>query len=159
MKPTGVLEAALGLFCGSEAPPVCVPDVAVDSRGPGRTRHHSEVATRHRRVDVTAMISAAITAFFGIQGLFIGQDWWVSVVNLVSAAAFVMIPRLCGMGEIVAPVVFFLVSYFTITVLCIHLGTGSGLRFFFAGRRRDHALSSSESTTSSWPQRFRRSAP
>ncbi len=52
-------------------------------------------------------------------------------VNLGSAAVFVMIPRLCGMGEIVAPVVFFVVSYFTITVLCIYLGTGSGLQFYF----------------------------
>ena len=111
---------------------MCVPDVAVESRGPGRTRHHAERAARHRRVlNMTAMISAAITAFFGIQGLFIGQDWWVPAVTLGSAAAFVMIPRLCGMGEIVAPLVFFVVSYFTITVLCIYFGTGSGLQFYF----------------------------
>ncbi len=109
-----------------------MPDVAVESRAPGRTPYHFERATRHRRVlDVTAMISAAITAFFGIQGLFIGQDWWVTIVNLASAAAFVMIPRLCGMHEILAPVVFFAVSYLTITVLCIYLGTGSGLQFYF----------------------------
>ncbi|WP_333893428.1 adenylate/guanylate cyclase domain-containing protein [Mycolicibacterium gadium] len=112
--------------------PVCVPDVAVERRGPGRTRLISERASRHRRVlDVTAMISAAISAFFGIQGLFIGQDWWVTAVNLGSAAVFVMIPRLCGMGELVAPVVFFVISYFTITVLCVYLGTGSGLQFYF----------------------------
>ncbi|MDG5482151.1 adenylate/guanylate cyclase domain-containing protein [Mycolicibacterium gadium] len=112
--------------------PVCVPDVAVERRGPGRTRLISERASRHRRVlDVTAMISAAISAFFGIQGLFIGQDWWVTAINLGSAAVFVMIPRLCGMGELVAPVVFFVISYFTITVLCVYLGTGSGLQFYF----------------------------
>jgi adenylate cyclase len=112
--------------------PVCVPDVAVESRGPGRTSLLSERAARHRRVlNVTAMISAAITAFFGIQGLFIGQDWWVTAINLSSATAFVMIPRLCGMGELVAPIVFFVVSYFTITVLCIYLGTGTGLQFYF----------------------------
>jgi adenylate cyclase len=112
--------------------PVCVPDVAVERRGPGRTRLLSERASRHRRVlDVTAMISAAISAFFGIQGLFTGQDWWVTAINLGSAAAFVMIPRLCGMGELVAPVVFFAVSYFTITVLCVYLGTGTGLQFYF----------------------------
>lgn len=80
---------------------------------------------------MTAMISAAITAFFGIQGFLIGQDWWVSVVNLASAAAFVMIPRLCRWGEIVPPLVFFAVSYFTILVLCIYLGTGSGLQFYY----------------------------
>ncbi|ORB61626.1 adenylate/guanylate cyclase domain-containing protein [Mycolicibacterium tusciae] len=112
--------------------PVCVPDVAVERRGPGRTRLLSERAARHRRVlDVTAMISAAISAFFGIQGLFIGQDWWVTAINLGSAAVFVMIPRMCGMGELVAPVVFFVISYLTITVLCVYLGTGSGLQFYF----------------------------
>ena len=89
---------------------MCVPDVAVERRGPGRTRLLSERAARHRRVlDVTAMISAAISAFFGIQGLFIGQDWWVTAINLGSAAVFVMIPRMCGMGELVAHVVFFAV--------------------------------------------------
>jgi adenylate cyclase len=112
--------------------PVCVPDIAVESRGPGRARLLSERAGRHRRVlNVTAMISAAITAFFGIQGLFIGQDWWVTAINLGSAAVFVMIPRLCGMGELVAPIVFFVVSYLTITVLCVYLGTGTGLQFYF----------------------------
>lgn len=114
------------------ARPVCVPDVAVERGGPGRTRLLAERAARHRRVlNVTATISAAITAFFGVQGFFIGQDWWVTAVNLGSAVAFVLIPRLCGMGEIVAPLVFFAVSYVTITVLCIHLGTGSGLQFYF----------------------------
>jgi adenylate cyclase len=112
--------------------PVCVPDVAVERRGQGRTRLLSERAARHRRVlDVTAMISAVISAFFGIQGLFIGQDWWVTAINLGSAAVFVMIPRMCGMGELVAPVVFFVISYLTITVLCVYLGTGSGLQFYF----------------------------
>jgi adenylate cyclase len=111
---------------------VCVRDVAVRSRGPGRTPYHAERAARHRSVlNVTAMISAAITAFFGIQGLLMGQDWWVTAVNLGSAIAFVLIPRLCGMGEIVAPVVFFAVSYFTITVLSVYLGTGSGLQFYY----------------------------
>lgn len=111
---------------------MCVPDVAVEHRGSGRTGLLSERAARHRRVlTVTATISAAITVFFSIQGLFIGQDWWVTTINLASAVAFVMIPRLCGMGEIVAPLVFFVVSYFTITVLCIYLGTGSGLQFYY----------------------------
>lgn len=106
-----------------------MPHAALGSR---RTPYHAERADRHRRVlNVTAMISAAITAFFGIQGLLIGQDWWVTLVNLGSAVAFVMIPRLCGMHEIVAPVVFFVVSYFAITVLCVYLGTGSGLQFYY----------------------------
>lgn len=60
-----------------------------------------------------------------------GLDWWVTIVNLGSAAAFVTIPRLCGMGEIVAPVAFFVVSYLTITLFCVYLGTGSGLQFYY----------------------------
>jgi adenylate cyclase len=116
-----------------KARPVCVPDVALERRVPGRTRHHAEVAARHRRVlNVTAMISAAISAFFGIQGLFIGQVvWWIPVVNIGSAVVFATIPLMCRFGELVAPLVFFVVAYASITVVCIHLGTGSGLQFYF----------------------------
>jgi len=111
--------------------PVCVPEVALDSHAP-RTRHHAATVARHRRVlNMTAMISAAITAFFGIQGLLIGQDWWVTAVNLGSAAVYFLIPRMCGWGELVAPLVFIAVSYTTIMVLTIHLGTGVGLQFYF----------------------------
>jgi adenylate cyclase len=113
--------------------PVCVPEVALENRTPARVRHHAENAGRHRRVlNVTAMISAAISAFFGIQGLLIGQvAWWISLVNLCSAAAFAAIPYLCRFGELVAPLVFFAVAYTTLTVVCIFLGTGTGLQFYF----------------------------
>lgn len=113
--------------------PVCVPEMALESRVPARVRHNAERTARHRRVlNVTAMISAAISAFFGIQGLLIEQGtWWIPYVNLGSAAVFVMIPLLCRFGELVAPLVFFAVAYATITVVCIHLGTGSGLQFYF----------------------------
>ncbi len=89
--------------------PVCVPEVALDSRVPARTRHHDATAARHRRVlTVTAMISAAINVFFGIQGLFVGQDvWWIAVLNLVSAAVFLMIPLLYRFGDLVAPLAFY----------------------------------------------------
>jgi adenylate cyclase len=112
--------------------PVCVPDVALESRVPARTRHYAAVVARHRRVlNMTAMVSAAITAFFGIQGLLIGQEWWISALTLGTAAAYIMIPRLCGWGELVAPTVFITVSYVLITTLCLHLGTGTGLQFYY----------------------------
>jgi adenylate cyclase len=112
---------------------VCMPDVALESRTPARMRHQAEVASRHRRVlNVTAMISAAISAFFGVQGLLVGQViWWIPLLNLGSAAVFATIPLLCRFGELVAPLVFFGVAYATITVVCIHIGTGSGLQFYF----------------------------
>jgi adenylate cyclase len=107
--------------------------MALESRLPARVRHNAERAARHRRVlTVTAMISAAISAFFGVQGLLIGQDiWWLPFVNLGSAVIFVTIPLLCRLGELVAPLVFFTVAYLSITVVCIHLGTGTGLQFYF----------------------------
>jgi adenylate cyclase len=112
--------------------PVCVPEVALESRVPARTRLRDATVVRHRRVlNMTAMISAAITAFFGVQGLFIGQEWWVSAINLGSAAVYMLIPRMCGWGEIAAPLVFITVSYTTIVILTVHLGTGTGLQFYF----------------------------
>jgi adenylate cyclase len=107
--------------------------MALESRVPARTRYGAERVARHRRVlNWTAMISAAISAFFGLQGLLIGQDvWWITLVNFGSAALFALIPRLCGLGEVVAPVVFFTVAYATITVVCSHLGTGSGMQFYY----------------------------
>ncbi len=113
--------------------PVCVPEVALDSRVPARTRHHAATAARHRRVlTVTVIITAAISAFFGIQGLFVGQHlWWIAALNLASAAVFLMIPLLYRFGDLVAPMVFFLVAYASITVVCWHLGTDSGMQFYF----------------------------
>ncbi|OBI84242.1 adenylate/guanylate cyclase domain-containing protein [Mycobacterium sp. E740] len=113
--------------------PVCVPDAALESRMTARVRHHAQSASRHRRVlDVTAMISAAISAFFGVQGLLIGLEiWWIPIVNIVSAVAFAAIPLLCRYGELVAPLVFFAIAYTMITIQCIQLGTGSGLQFYY----------------------------
>jgi adenylate cyclase len=113
--------------------PICVPEVALESRLPARTRHHAETVARHLRVlTVTTRIGAAVSFFFGIQGLIVGQDvWWIALVNFVSGAIFLMMPLLYRFGELVAPVVFFLVAYASITVVCWHLGTGSGLPFFY----------------------------
>lgn len=113
--------------------PVCVPEVALESRVPARTRHHAETVARHLRVlTVTTRIGAAISLFFGVQGLFVGQDVvWIAMVNLASGAIFLMIPLLYRFGELVAPLVFYFVAYATITVVCWHLGTGSGMPFYY----------------------------
>ncbi|MGV0718504.1 adenylate/guanylate cyclase domain-containing protein [Mycolicibacterium sp. XJ662] len=112
---------------------VCVPDVALESRAPARTRHHMKTAERHRRVlNMTARISAAIVAFFGAQAVLVeGSIWWVPLLNFGCALVFMTIPFLCRFGELVAPLVYFVVAYATITVLCVHLGTGTGLQLYF----------------------------
>ena len=104
-----------------------------ESRVPARTRHDGETVARHLRVlTVTARIGAAVSLFFGIQGLIVGQDvLWIPMLNLASGAIFLMIPLLYRFGELVAPLVFFFVAYTSITVLCWHLGTGSGLPFYY----------------------------
>jgi adenylate cyclase len=113
--------------------PVCVPEVALESRVPARTRHQAEAVARHLRVlTVTTRIGAVISIFFGIQGLVVGQDVvWIAMVNLFSGVIFLLIPLLYKFGELVAPLVFYFVAYTTITVVCWHLGTGSGLPFYY----------------------------
>ena len=113
--------------------PVCVPEVALENRVPARTRHQNETVARHLRVlTVTTRIGALISIFFGFQGLIVGQDVvWIAIVNLVSGATFLLIPLLYRFGELVAPLVFFFVAYTSITVVCWHLGTGSGLPFYY----------------------------
>ena len=92
---------------------VCVPDVALESRVPARTRHHAETVARHLRVlTVTTRIGAVISLFFGIQGLIVGQDIvWIAAVNLLSGALFLMIPLLYRFGEMVPPWCSSLVAY------------------------------------------------
>jgi adenylate cyclase len=113
--------------------PVCVPEMALESRVPARTRHHAETVARHLRVlTVTTRIGAVISIFFGVQGLVVGQDVvWIAVLNVASGAIFLLIPLLYKFGELVAPLVFYFVAYATITVVCWHLGTGSGMPFYY----------------------------
>lgn len=112
---------------------VCVPDVALESRLPARTRHDAETVARHLRVlTVATRIGAVISVFFGIQGLIVGQDIvWIGMLNLASGALLLLIPLLYRFGEVVPALVFFAVAYTTITVVCWHLGTGSGMSFYY----------------------------
>jgi adenylate cyclase len=62
----------------------------------------------------------------------VGQDVvWIAMLNLASGAAFLMIPLLYRFGELVAPLVFLVVAFTSITVVCWHLGTGSGMQFYY----------------------------
>jgi len=113
--------------------PVCVPEAALESRVPARTRLHAETVARHLRVlTVTTRIGAAVSIFFGVQGLIVGQDVvWIGMVNLASGVIFLLMPLLYRFGELVAPLVFYFIAYASITVVCWHLGTGSGLPFYY----------------------------
>jgi adenylate cyclase len=113
--------------------PICVPEVALESRVPARTRNQAERMARNLRVlTVATRIGAVVSAFFGIQQLVLGPDLlWMAILNLVSAVILLFVPLLYKYGELVAPLVFFLVSYASITVVGWHIGTGSGMQFYF----------------------------
>ncbi len=112
---------------------VCVPDIALESRLPARTRHDAETVARHLRVlTVTTRIGAVISVFFGIQGLIVRQDIvWIAMLNVASGVIFLLIPLLYRFGEVVPALVFFIVATTSVTVVCWHLGTGSGLPFYY----------------------------
>lgn len=112
---------------------VCVPDVALESRAPRTRSYTTTVVERRRRVlNVTAMISAAINVFFGVQGSLVNREiWWIPLLNFGSALVFLTIPYLCRFGELVAPLVFFAVAYTVVTVMCVYMGTGTGLQLYF----------------------------
>jgi adenylate cyclase len=98
-----------------------------------RTQHQAEAAARQRRVlTVTTRIGAIVSVFFGVQQFLIATDaWWLAYLNVGSAVAFLLIPHLYRFGDLLPPVVFYVVAYAVITTSTIYLGSGIGLHFYF----------------------------
>jgi hypothetical protein len=68
----------------------CVPTVALESRGAGRSQHQS------------------VSAFFGVQQFLIAHDaLWLGYVNLASAVVLLLSPQLYRFGDLLPPVMFF----------------------------------------------------
>ncbi len=70
-------------------------------------------------------------SFGAFQLLVGGSLWWLGVINVLCGLAFLSIPRLCPLGEIVAPVTFVVFAYLSVGFFCYTMGTGSGLQFYF----------------------------
>ncbi len=98
-----------------------------------RTQHQAESSARQIRVlTVTTRIGAVVSAFFGTQQFLITTDvWWLGYMNLASAVAFLLIPRLYRFGDLLPAVVFYVVAYLVITASTICIGSGIGLHFYF----------------------------
>jgi adenylate cyclase len=111
----------------------CVPTVALDARTKGRTQHNLESTSRQLRVLTFATrIGAAISVLFGIQQfLIIQQAQWIGLINVATALIFLSIPKLYRYGELLAPLVFILTAYATITIVSIYIGSGVGLHFYY----------------------------
>lgn len=98
-----------------------------------RNRHYDGAsAQRQRLLGVVAVIGAIVTAGFGVMQLLVGgHNWYVGLINLGVGALYVIIPSLYRFGELIAPTLFMTVAYLSITLLCWHFGTGTGVQFYF----------------------------
>lgn len=77
-------------------------------------------------------IGAVIGAFFSFASLFIGRGGWlVGTISLVSTVVYLAIPLLYRFGQLVAPVAFTIIAYVMITTISMHVGTGSGMQFYY----------------------------
>lgn len=113
--------------------PVCVPEVTLGRQAWSPTRHRDERVSRRLRVlMISSWISAVVSAAFGVLQLTLGGSlWWLGVVNVLCCAVFLGIPRLCPLGELIAPLTFVTFAYVSVTFICYTIGTGSGLQFYF----------------------------
>lgn len=113
--------------------PVCVPDVAVTGRVWSPNRHRGDrVARRVRVLTMASWIAAAVSGSFGVLQLSLGGAlWWLGVANMGCALMFLVIPRLCPLGELFAPLTFAVFAYGSVSFMCYTVGTGSGLQFYF----------------------------
>ncbi|WP_156448582.1 adenylate/guanylate cyclase domain-containing protein [Mycobacterium sp. NAZ190054] len=113
--------------------PVCVPEVTLGRHSWSPSRHRDErVARRLRVLMIASWIAAAVSVGFGIFQLTLGGSlWWLGAVNICCGAVFLAIPRLCPLGELVAPLTFVVFAYTSVGFICFTIGTGSGLQFYF----------------------------
>ncbi|KGI70868.1 adenylate/guanylate cyclase domain-containing protein [Mycobacterium rufum] len=110
-----------------------MPEVALQGRVSSLNRHRAEAVSRRIRVlTIAGWIAAAVSVSFGAFQLLVGGSlWWLGVINVLCGLAFLSIPRLCPLGEIVAPVTFVVFAYLSVGFFCYTMGTGSGLQFYF----------------------------
>lgn len=112
---------------------ICLPNLAIHDESHGRDAHHARNTVRQLRIlTVVTRIGAGVSFFFGLQQFLLVQDpLWIGFVNIGSAVAFLLIPKLYRFGDVVAPVVFLLVAYAVITVVSVYIGSGIGLQFYY----------------------------
>ena len=98
-----------------------------------RNRHYDRaVVQRQRLLSVVAVIGGSVTAGFGVMQLIFSNGFgYIGFVNLGTVALYAAIPSLYRFGELVAPIALIMVAYLSMTFVCWHLGTGTGVEFYF----------------------------
>ncbi|HEU0192324.1 MAG TPA: adenylate/guanylate cyclase domain-containing protein [Mycobacterium sp.] len=100
---------------------------------PTGTRHDTvQASRRHRILKASVWIAASINVVFAVLQLAGNPSaWWISVVNLITAALFMLTPRLCRYGDVVGPLAFLGIAYAAIGAIGATVGTASGMQFYF----------------------------
>jgi adenylate cyclase len=98
-----------------------------------RNRHYDGATVqRQRLLSLVAVIGGSVTAGFGVMQLMFSDSFgYLGFVNLGTAALYALIPSLYRFGELVAPLALIMVAYLSMTFVCWHLGTGTGVQFYF----------------------------
>ncbi len=98
-----------------------------------RNAHYAEAAVRRFRVlRITAVIAALVSAGFGFYQLTLGSALWpMGIINIATAVAFLALPLLRGFGELVPALAFTALAYASLFYITWHVGTGSGLLFYY----------------------------
>jgi len=98
-----------------------------------RNRHYNATTVRQQRLlSVAAGIGAVVTLGFGVMQFLVGAGYWyVGLVNVAVGTFFVAVPLLYRFGELIAPLAFITVTYLSMTFLCWHFGTGTGVQSYF----------------------------
>ncbi|MFN8042416.1 MAG: adenylate/guanylate cyclase domain-containing protein [Mycobacterium sp.] len=102
-------------------------------RAPARNQHWAESVTRRQRVlNIATWIAAVVTLFFGIMQIVTGPKIVaLGLVNVGTAIAFMLIPLLHRFGDVIASLTFVTVAFASLTYVGWHIGTDSGLQFYY----------------------------
>ena len=102
-------------------------------RAPARNQHWAEAVTRPQRIlNIAAWIAAFVTATLGILQTVTGDKvFYIGVINLCTAALFLMLPLLHRFGSLIAAVVFVIIAFSSLTFVGSQLGTDSGVQFYY----------------------------
>jgi len=84
-----------------------------------------------RLVSLAAYASAAVSLGFALIGGIFGGPHEVLIVNVVSGVALALVPASRRFGTVVAPTAFFAIATITLWSLCVLLGEGVGLLYYY----------------------------
>ena len=102
-------------------------------RPPARNQHWADSVTRPQRIlNIATWLAAFVTATLGVLQTITGHGvLHIGLINLATAALFLLMPLLNRFGGILSPVVFVVIAFMSLTFVGWQLGTDSGVQFYY----------------------------